>query len=270
MAELAVEVNGTEIAYQDCGRGPALLFVHGLGLNRHMWRPQVEHLAARHRVITVDVRGAGESGVLAGGQPVLATQAADLDRLLTHLGIDRVVLCGVSFGGVLAQEFALNHPDRLAGLVVVDSFPDTRLAGIARRISLRAGAYLAAPMLLLPPAVLVPSIRKVYRRWPLAQQEVVAGYQSMRRRETARMRLAINRIDYRPRLHQVDCPVLGIVGDESEQLIELMRGLIDATEHGRLEVLTDSFDPSNLCQPERFNELLAAFLSELDWAERPG
>lgn len=259
------ELNGTTIHYEDVGTGPALLFVHGLGLTHHMWHPQVEQFAVHNRVITVDVRGAGASGRLSAGQPVLATQAADLDTLLTRLDIDRVVLCGVSFGGVLAQELGLNHPDRLAGLVVVDSFPDARLTSRSQRIGLLAGAYLAAPMLLLPPSLLIPSIRKVYQRWPLAQQEVVAGYQSMRRVETARVRLAINRADYRPRLGELQCPVLGIVGDESAQLVELMTGLVDATGHGRLEVLPDSFDPSNLCQPERFNELLAGFLAELGW-----
>ena len=263
------EVNGTTINYLDSGTGPPLVLVHGLGLTHHMWHPQIEHFAVHHRVIAVDVRGAGASGELSGGQPVLETQAADLDALLAHLDIDRVVLCGVSYGGVLAQEFALNHPDRLAGLVIVDSFPDARLASTRQRIGLLTGAYLAAPMLLLPPSLLVPSIRKVYQRWPLAQQEVVAGYQSMRRRETARIRLAINRADYRPRLSQVRCPVLGIVGDESEQLVELMTGLVAATEHGRLEVLTDSFDPSNLCQPEKFNSLLADHLSGLDWTNQP-
>lgn len=258
-------VNDTTISYQDSGTGSTLLFVHGLGLTHRMWHPQVEHFAAHHRVITVDVRGAGGSGELSGAQPILATQAADLDALLTHLDIDRVVLCGVSFGGVLAQEFALNHPGRLAGLVIVDSFPDARLASTPQRIGLLLGAYLAAPMLLFPPALLIPSIRKVYGRWPLAQREVVAGYQSMRRWETARVRVAINRADYTARLHRVRCPVLGIVGDESAQLIELMTRLVAATDEGRLEVLADSFDPSNLCQPEEFNNLLAGFLAELDW-----
>lgn len=263
-------VNGTTIHYRDVGSGPVLLFVHGLGLTHQMWHPQVEHFAVHHRVITVDVRGAGASGRLSGDQPVLATQAADLAALLDVLGIERVVLCGVSFGGVLAQEFALTHPDRLSGLVIVDSFPDARLASTPQRIGLLAGAYLSAPMLLLPPGLLIPSIRKVYRRWPLAQREVVAGYRSMRRAETARIRLAINRIAYRDRLGGVDCPVLGIVGDESAELVELMTELVAATGHGRLEVLSDSFDPSNLCQPERFNEVLTTFLDELGPTDRPG
>ena len=97
------EVNGTTIHYEDVGTGPALLFVHGLGLTHHMWHPQVEQFAVHNRVITVDVRGAGASGRLSAGQPVLATQAADLDALLTRLDIDRVVLCGVSFALSLAK-----------------------------------------------------------------------------------------------------------------------------------------------------------------------
>lgn len=124
-----LDVHDTTIAYEEAGDGPALLLAHGLGLNREMWRPQIDRLRATNRVIAFDAREAGESGRLTSGRDVLARQAADLDALLKLLDAPRVVLCGVSYGGVLAQEFAVTYPHRLAGLVVVDSFPDMVLAG---------------------------------------------------------------------------------------------------------------------------------------------
>lgn len=260
-----LDANDTTIAYAEHGDGPPVVFVHGLGLSLEMWRRQIEHFAATHRVIAVDVRGAGESGHLRRGQDVLATQAADLVSLLDRLEVSRAVLCGVSFGGVFAQEFATTFPDRLAGLVIVDSFPDSRLANPLRRVGLRIGAALAAPMLLLPPALVLPGVRRTYTRWPEAGEVITAGWARMRRLETARVRHAINRADYVPRLAKVAVPTLGIVGDASAVLLELMHRLVDAVPGASLEIVPDSFDPTPLCQPERFDALLADFLTDQGW-----
>ncbi len=172
-----VDVNGTTIAYEEAGDGPPLVLVHGLGLSREMCRPQIERFRSTNRVIAVDVRGAGESGQLANGRDVLARQAADLESLLISLDVRQAVLCGVSYGGVLAQEFAITYPQRLTGLVVVDSFPDMRLGSPLRRVGLRLSTALAAPMLLLPATIMIPAVRRTYARWPLARDIVVRGYE---------------------------------------------------------------------------------------------
>lgn len=259
------DINDTTIAYEEAGDGPALVLAHGLGLSREMWRPQLERFGATNRVIAFDARGAGGSGPLTSGRDVLADQAADLDALLSALGVRRAVLCGVSYGGVLAQEFAVSYPHRLAGLVVVDSFPDLRPADPLRRAGLRLGTALAVPLLLLPPAMTLPAVRRTYARWPPARDVVSTGYRTMRRVETARVRRAINRADYVPRLAQVHCPALGVVGAHSAVLVELMRRLVDALPAARLEIVPDSFDPTTLCRPERFNTLLTGFLGTLGW-----
>lgn len=260
-----LDINETVIAYDEAGDGPPLVLAHGLGLGREMWRPQIEHFRTSHRVIAFDVRGAGESGPLAHGRDVLARQASDLASLLTQLDVSRAVLCGVSYGGVLAQEFALSYPERLAGLVLVDSFSNQELADPLRRIGLRASTALAVPMLLLPPALIEPALRRTYARWPLARDIVTGGYRRMRRRETARMRQAINRADYEAQLAKVSCPARGIVGDSSPVLTELMQRLTGALPNAALDRVPCSFDPTNLCRPEYFNTLLAGFLSDMGW-----
>lgn len=262
-------VNGTTIGFDDVGDGPPLVLLHGLGLDRTMWGPQVERFRRTHRVVTPDARGAGASGTLAAGVPVLATQAADVDALLEHLGVERAVVVGVSFGGVLAQELALRHPHRVAGLVVADSFGDTRLAGRARRLGLVLGTWLAVPLLLLPAGLTAPAVARTYARWPLARAQVLRGYRRLRRRETARVRLALNRVDTVSRLGGLSCPVLGLVGDASPELVELMTRLVDAAPRARLEVVPDSFDPGNLCRPDVFDALVEDFLAELAWTAGP-
>jgi pimeloyl-ACP methyl ester carboxylesterase len=116
-----VDVGGLELAVRDWpGSGTPFVLVHGLASNALTWERVAEALAASgHRVVTLDQRGHGRSDK-PDGPFDLATVVADLDRLLTALALDRVVLAGQSWGGNVALEFAWRHPSRLVGVVGVD------------------------------------------------------------------------------------------------------------------------------------------------------
>jgi pimeloyl-ACP methyl ester carboxylesterase len=104
---------------RDAGSLPVVL-LHGSGCNlEDMDMALGAQLAARHRVILVDRPGAGFSVRKAGEGDTPDYQAAVLRRVLDQLGIDRAILVGHSWGGTLALTFALDYPDRVAGLVVI-------------------------------------------------------------------------------------------------------------------------------------------------------
>ncbi|GAB3498322.1 alpha/beta fold hydrolase [Amycolatopsis cihanbeyliensis] len=112
---------GITIDYQDEGTGDPLVLVHGHPFDRSMWHPQVSRFtAAGCRVIAADLRGYGRSTVVPGDTP-LETFARDLVGLLDHLGIDRVVLGGLSMGGQIVLEFHRLFPERLRGLVLAST-----------------------------------------------------------------------------------------------------------------------------------------------------
>ena len=105
------------VYFSEHGSGPPLLLVHGLMMTGEMFDPVIEHFAARHRVIVPDLRGHGRSRGLP--PPYTAAQlAADLARLLDHLGIDSAAVFGYSQGGAIAQQLALDHPGRCDRLVL--------------------------------------------------------------------------------------------------------------------------------------------------------
>src|SRR6478609_7272959 len=108
---------GARLAYDVTGDGPAVVLVHGFGLDMRMWEPQVEHLAARYRVVRYDCRVFGASGPFDPAVPY--THAADLVALLDHLAIGQAVLAGLSFGGRVVLQTALAAPARVAGLVLL-------------------------------------------------------------------------------------------------------------------------------------------------------
>ncbi|NUS43939.1 MAG: alpha/beta fold hydrolase [Mycobacteriaceae bacterium] len=101
------------------GDGPPLLLVHGWGADSHQWSWHIDALAAAHRVIAVDLRGHGYSAAPARGNTPRA-MAADLARLLDVLGIDQVVPVGHSMGAQVVSILAVEHPRRVARMVVVD------------------------------------------------------------------------------------------------------------------------------------------------------
>src|SRR6185436_4228982 len=110
-----VLANGIEIYYEESGRGEALLLIIGFGGDHQAWAFQVPALAERYRVITFDNRGSGQSGApdVAYTTRMMADDAAGL---LDALGIERAHVLGVSMGGMIAQELALNHPRRVRSL----------------------------------------------------------------------------------------------------------------------------------------------------------
>jgi 3-oxoadipate enol-lactonase len=103
--------------FREQGSGPPLLLVHGLMMTGEMFEPVVDQFASRHRVIIPDLRGHGQSRTLP--PPYTVRQlAADLSRLLTHLGIKSAAVLGYSQGGAVAQQVALDHPPQCERLVL--------------------------------------------------------------------------------------------------------------------------------------------------------
>lgn len=96
---------------------PPVVMGTSVGTRLAMWDPQVEALARRWRVIRFDTRGHGASPVPDGPYSVVEL-AGDVIALLDHLGVDRFAYCGLSLGGAIGQQLAVDHPDRMRSLVL--------------------------------------------------------------------------------------------------------------------------------------------------------
>ena len=110
-------VNGIDIWYEIHGHGTPLVLLHGLQGDSSNFAGLVPQLAERHRVLTFDQRGSGWSDKPAQSY-TMALYADDTARLMVALGIERTHVLGMSMGGMIAQEFALRHPERLNGLIL--------------------------------------------------------------------------------------------------------------------------------------------------------
>jgi pimeloyl-ACP methyl ester carboxylesterase len=122
-----IDRGDASVFYQGAGQGPAVLLTHGFAATSAMWAGQVAALSGDHRVLVWDIRGHGASQ--ADPDPAAYTEGAsiaDMAAVLDADGVDRAVVGGLSLGGYLSLAFRLDHPDRVAGLILADTGPGFR------------------------------------------------------------------------------------------------------------------------------------------------
>ncbi|WP_187147817.1 alpha/beta fold hydrolase [Heliomicrobium modesticaldum] len=260
------QLNGTRIYYEVYGHGDPIIFIPGIAVSHGMWAPQVETFSRTNRVILYDVRGTGRSGPMTWTTR-LTDHARDLAALLRFLQIEGAVVCGVSFGGVIAQRFALDYPHRCRALVLVDTFSELDPADSEEAALIRM-TWLASPLFLLPKSWLTPIILNMYSRWPFAQRHLRSEIPKIRGLDAMKTRWMIRGVNLTGELSRIQSPCLGIVGGESTLAIRLMQRVVDAIPGASLEQVPHAFDPTSLTGREDFDRLLGRFLQSLGATEQ--
>lgn len=257
-------VNGITIAYDDVGSGTdALLLVHGHPFNRSMWRPQVEGLrGSAWRVVVPDLRGYGESSVIPG-KTTLDVFAADLAALLDHLGLEQVVLGGLSMGGQIVMDFCRQYPGRVRGLVLAATSPVAESEEGKRARNAMADRLLREGMDGYAGEVLAKMVAPASM---VALPSVAAHVLAMMRGTdphgaAAALRGRAERPSYEPTLEELAVPALICVGDAdaftTRAEAELMHALLRNSE---LLWLPGAGHMPNLERSAEFNAAVRRFL----------
>ncbi len=128
--------NGSRYDLGGPAGAPAVVLIHGLGLNRRVWRDYLPRLRQRYRVLDYDLFGHGESA-RPPAKPSLSLFAGQLLELMDELEIGRAALIGFSLGGMINRRVAMDRPDRVSGLVILNS-PHEREPDAQRSVERRA------------------------------------------------------------------------------------------------------------------------------------
>ena len=254
----SIETSRGRIGLTDSGSGGTIpiVFLHGVGSDKSVWTPQVDHFRSSRRALAFDYPGYGESEFIDG-----ATRddfAAVILAALDALDIERAHICGLSLGGVVAIALHALAPDRCASLIIADSFAvhpqgqaiyDRSIAasndmrGLAEA---RIGALMASE----------DQARRA---------EVI---ETMARIDPAAYRLGARAVwlaDQHDRAAAIRIPSLAICGDEdaitppalSEELVSLIPG-------SKLRIIEGASHLANLDEPEEFNAAIDDFLSAVE------
>lgn len=146
MTSPLVHVNGVDLFTRRVGTGPLVLVLHGgPGAHHDYLLPQYDRLATGRELLYYDQRGGGRSPVAREVPVGWREQVADLEALRAHLGIERVSLCGYSWGGLLAVLYLLEHPDKVERLALVS--PASITAAWRQEFERRFAGRMSAPEL---------------------------------------------------------------------------------------------------------------------------
>jgi len=260
-----VQANGISMAYSDRGIGLPLVFVHAFPLNRTMWRPQEEALASRFRVITVDLRGHGDSDAPLWHY-TLDQAAEDVRAVIDHLSIGQAVFVGLSMGGYVLFALYRKYSERVKGVVLADTraqadTPEGRearfqMAQVAYKKGPAAIAEIMIPKLLSPATIhnrpdLVQQVRHMIE---CNQISGIAGD----------LMAMAERPDSTPLLGEITCPAQVIVGELDQATPPSDAQLMaDRIPGARLTVIPHAAHLANLEQPEAFNHIVHVFASDL-------
>jgi pimeloyl-ACP methyl ester carboxylesterase len=272
MVELELE-DGT-IYYETSGDGPPLVFVHGGWMDGTAWKPQVDHFAEDYRVVTIDVRGHGKTGVTEPDRYSIGLFTDDLEALLSKLGIDQPVLCGLSLGSMVVQEYLDRQPDDTAGAILggaVRSMPPvdmpagvksfwSPLPALSASLSLSGSEGTFRSMLYSIQAT-------TGERWlsvnPEVRNAAIEQVGNVSASEFRKIFGALYRYDP-PDLTGVETPTLVVHGDQEAPLVKRQgRQIVSEVANGDQLELADSGHLVNQDRPHAFNRATTDFLEEL-------
>lgn len=254
-----VNVGGQPVFYEDTGGdGPPVLFCHGFLMDHTMFDPQVEVLAPEYRCVRMDERGFGHTPV--DGPFTYWDLADDAVGVLDHLGLQSAFLVGMSQGGYLSLRAALRHPERVEGLVLLDTE-----AGVDDEET-RAGyrEMFDTWMEHGPVDELLEQLAgMILGDEPTLREEWMERWRAIPRGQLRwPVECLLGREDITGRLAEISCPALVIRGEEDPAISEakarqLVEG-IPGTE-GFVQVPGAAHAP-NLSHPEAVNPPVREFL----------
>ncbi len=255
-----MRANGIDLYYEVTGEGQPLVFVHGLGSSTQDWEHQVPVFAKSYQVITFDLRGHGRSAKPAGPYDV-PMFAHDLAGLLLGLDIPAAHVVGISLGGGVAFEFAIDYPVQTKTLTIVNSSPTLgpveqvqpeieRRVGIVQQLGMGAmGQALATG--LFPKPEQAPLRDTFVGRW--AQNDpnaYIAATRSM---------LGWNVMN---RLGEIKCPALIISADQDYSPVAVKEMYVKLMSNAKLAVIPDTHHAVPIEKPDEFNRVLQEFLAQ--------
>jgi pimeloyl-ACP methyl ester carboxylesterase len=262
---MRVQVHGITLGYDDQGSGTPLVFLHAFPFNRTMWEPQATALSARWRVVTIDLRGHGESDA-PFWRYSLEQYADDVLALLAHLRIAKAVFVGLSMGGYLAFTLYRRYPESILGLVLADTRAEADTAAQSKwRFDLAQRAGAVGPSAVVEdmlPKVLSP---KRYARDPDLVERVRSIQASAPVPGIVGDLMAMaERPDSTGMLASIAVPTLVLCGEDDvlttpADAERIAQGISGA----RLKTIPDAGHLSNMEQPALFNRAIEEFVKAI-------
>jgi len=245
--------DGVQIHYEIAGNGPVLLLTHGYSATGEMWRGQIEAFSKHYKLITWDMRGHGRSDYPedAAAYSEEAT-VADMAALLDAAGAQRAIVGGLSLGGYMSLAFHLAHPERVRGLLIIDTGPgyrnDEAREGWNKNAQRTAERYETE------------GLARLARGGVEARTSHHRNADGLAR--AARGMLAQRDARVISSLPEIAVPALVVVGANDTPFLAASDYMAAKIPGAKKAVIADAGHAANIDQPEAFNAAILGFLAD--------
>jgi pimeloyl-ACP methyl ester carboxylesterase len=269
-----LDVPGGQLYYEVAGTGHPLVFIHAGVADNRMWDEQFVPFAERYRVIRYDTRGFGKTRT----EEVEFSNRQDLYDLLTHLGVEKAYVIGLSRGGQIAVDFTVEHPEMVAALIPAAAGLSGYDQPLGDSDAVQQEAALFTRMEELWEKGAHDELQELeVHAWVDGPRQPVGRAASDVRERVREMNAgAYNRGEPEPkpqpldppaagRLHEIAVPTLVLIGDLDELATQAMAEYMAQHITGaRKVVFPGAAHMVNMERPERFNEVVLEFLDRVE------
>lgn len=256
-----LHINGIDLHYERTGEGRPIVLVHGLGSSSRDWEMQVPFFSKHYQVISFDLRGHGQSQKPSGPYS-MSLFAKDTAGLVKSLGVAPVHVVGISLGGMIAFQLAVDYPELIKSLVIVNAGPEVvvhtmkdrwqvffRFA-MVRLLGMRKMGEVLSKRLF--PKEEQVGIRKLFvEHW--AENDTQAYLDTL---------CAIVGWSVTDRIQDINLPTLVVAADGDYTPVSAKEAFVQAIPKAELVVIPDSRHATPVDSPEKFNEAVMSFLSK--------
>ena len=254
-------VNNVELFFETSGSGETVLLIHGLGSSARDWEMQVPAFAKRYRTVAFDLRGHGQSQKPKGPYS-MSLFAKDTAELIKSLGVGSVHVVGISLGGMIAFQLAVDSPELIKSMVIVNSGPELVVRtlkerwqvfmrfAIVRLMGMRKMGEVLSKRLF--PKDGQENLRQIFvARW--AENDIRAYLDTMR---------AIVGWSVADKIQNIKMPILIVAADNDYTPVSAKEAYLPSLGNAELVVIEDSRHAVPVEKPEEFNRIVLEFLSK--------
>ncbi|MFQ6087940.1 MAG: alpha/beta fold hydrolase [Candidatus Methanofastidiosia archaeon] len=258
-----LKVNGIQMSYEVFGDGEPLVFIHGLGADREFWFFQVEEFSESFKVLTLDVRGHGESDKPNQSYSI-GLFASDVATLLQKLNIEKANIVGLSMGGCIAQQLAIDHPEKVKSLVLVNTFSNLRPTTLSEVFQ---GFYRLFLVTFFSMKDFTKLIAKNLFPKPEQNELFLMTWKKFAKNPKKPYISSTNALFFfnsENQLSRIRCPTLVVAG-EKDRTVRLHRKihLAEKIPNAEFTIIRDSGHVTPLDKSEEFNRAVLEFLTKL-------
>lgn len=255
-----IAANGIKLAVQRSGEGYPIILIHGLASSMSLWASLDQSQLEGVQIISYDLRGHGASE-RATGAHTLTKHVADLKGLLAALSIQRVVLVGLSLGGMIAMELAASNPEMVSALALLDTTAAFPQATRDLFFELASSASFNGMGAITDKFMQLSFSPRFIEQNPKMVATIRKGMLASDAASIAAAARMVAKIDLRQRLAAIHCPTAVLVG-EQDQLAppDLAQELVTGIKDAQLHVIPESGHASPVEQPQDVTTILAQLI----------